>query len=110
MQFIEPQLATLVDEVPRGADWLFEVKFDGYRALMVAGRSGVRIFTRGGLDWTHRFQPLADAAAGYKFNGELIDGEVVVLDESGRSDFGALQLALKGWRAPVDLLRVRSAG
>ncbi|HEY1721580.1 MAG TPA: non-homologous end-joining DNA ligase [Magnetospirillaceae bacterium] len=93
-RFLEPQLTDLVDEVPGGSDWLFEVKFDGYRALLAAAGSDVRVYTRGGLDWTHRFRSLAEAAAGHDFNGALVDGEIVVVDDEGRSDFGALQEAL----------------
>lgn len=89
-------LATLVDRPPEGKDWLFEMKFDGYRALLAVQGDDVRISTRNGLDWTNRFRPLADAAASLGLHGALIDGEVVVLDDEGRSDFSALQAALDG--------------
>lgn len=92
--FVEPALATLVDDVPEGENWLFEIKFDGYRAELTAAGEDVRIFTRSGLDWTERFASLAEAARKLKLDGCLIDGEIVALDADGVSDFGALQNAL----------------
>ena len=94
--FVEPTLATLVDEVPQGHDWLFEVKFDGYRALAAADGGNARIYTRNGLDWTDRFAPIAQALRRLDLDGVLLDGEIVVVDAEGRSDFGALQGALDG--------------
>ncbi|MBA4208482.1 MAG: DNA ligase D [Parvibaculum sp.] len=95
-RFSPPALATLVDEVPEGDDWLFEMKFDGYRALAAAKGDDVRIYTRSGLDWTERYGPLADAFVSLDLDGALIDGEIVSVDKQGRSDFSALQQALKG--------------
>ena len=97
--FVEPMLATLAEDVPQGDDWLFEVKFDGYRAQLAAAGEEVRIFTRNGLDWTERFAALAEAAKKFKLDGCLIDGEIVALDENGVSDFGALQNALDAGRS-----------
>src|SRR5690606_35178980 len=57
-KFIEPQLATLVDTVPNGRDWLFEMKYDGYRVLAAISGEAVRLYTRSGLDWTDKFAPL----------------------------------------------------
>jgi len=100
--FVEPQLCTLVDEAPSGKDWLFEIKFDGYRGLVAADGEAVRISTRSGLDWTDRFAPLARAVGQLGLKGVLIDGEIVVLDENGVSDFGALQNAVEeGGTRPV---------
>lgn len=95
-RFTPPALATLVDDVPEGDDWLFEMKFDGYRALAAVKGDDVRIYTRSGLDWTHRYGPLADAFAKLDLDSALIDGEIVSVDKQGRSDFSALQQALKG--------------
>ena len=95
-RFVKPALATLVDDLPSGDDWLFEMKFDGYRALAAASGDDVRIYTRGGLDWTDRFGALPRALADLELNGVLLDGEIVVVDKKGRSDFSALQSALKG--------------
>lgn len=95
-RFVEPTLATLVDEVPQGDRWLFEVKFDGYRALAAVADEDVRIYTRNGLDWTRRYPAIANSLAALSLPGVLLDGEIVVIDDRGRSDFGALQNALKG--------------
>jgi len=87
-----PQLATLVDRMPAGeAEWIYEVKLDGYRLLARLDRGRVRLFTRNGIDWTARLQPLADALATLKLDNGWIDGELVMLDEKGRSDFQRLQ-------------------
>jgi len=93
-EFLEPQLATLVDQVPSDDDWLHEVKLDGYRALCRLDDGKVSFLTRHGLDWTKRFSSLAESAAKLPCRRALLDGEVVVLDDAGVSDFGALQDAL----------------
>ncbi len=95
--FVKPALATLVDEVPGGGDeWLFEIKFDGYRAIAAASGDEARIYTRNGLDWTAKYPAIAQAIANLGLDGALLDGEIVVVDGKGRSDFGALQAQLKG--------------
>jgi len=92
---VEPCLALLVSKPPRGPQWAYEVKWDGYRLAIHIEPNRVRIITRGGHDWTHRFPSIAKAAT--DLGGTMIlDGEAVVLDEQGRSDFGALQQALGG--------------
>ena len=94
--FVAPQLATLATEVPAGDAWLHEVKFDGYR-LIAAGAGGrIRLWTRSGLDWTAKFPSVAASLAKLDAASFLIDGEVVVFDRHGKSDFGCLQRALKG--------------
>ncbi|MDG2533438.1 DNA ligase D [Sphingomonas sp. HITSZ_GF] len=91
-KFRAPQLATLVDSVPAGNQWLHEVKYDGYRALLSVGAGGPKIYTRSGLDWTDRFPGIAEAAASLP-GPALIDGEIVALKQ-GRPDFSSLQDAL----------------
>lgn len=95
-EFVKPALATLVDDVPESDDWLFEIKFDGYRALAAVSGDEVRIDTRNRLDWTARYPRIADALRALDLDGALLDGEIVVVDKDGRTDFGALQRALKG--------------
>jgi bifunctional non-homologous end joining protein LigD len=91
---LTPQLATLVDAPPVHAeDWLFEVKFDGYRLLARIEGKDIRLFTRNGNDWTHKLKPLHDQLAKLKLPAGWYDGEIVVHDESGRPDFGLLQNA-----------------
>jgi len=91
---VEPELATLVDDVPTGDQWLFEIKFDGYRILTAADGDEVRCYTRNGLDWTARFGGLPDAIAKLRLDRVLLDGELVVIDRDGRSNFSLLQEAL----------------
>jgi len=93
---IEPCLALLKPRVPTGPDWLFEIKWDGYRLAVHIDPNDVRVITRGGHDWTNRFPSIADTARKLEVHTAILDGEAVVLDGSGRSDFGALQRSLGG--------------
>ena len=96
--FVPPQLATLHDTAPDGADWVHEAKFDGYRLQARLEGGKVKLLTRKGLDWTHKFKPVAHAVAQLNADSALIDGEVVVEAEDV-SDFSALQDALKHGRS-----------
>ena len=89
---LSPQLATLVEAPPAG-DWLYEIKFDGYRMLTRIEGDDVRLFTRNGHDWTERLPELVKAFKGMKLRDSWFDGEVVVLDEQGLPDFQGLQNA-----------------
>jgi bifunctional non-homologous end joining protein LigD len=94
---VEPCLALLAAKAPSGSDWAFEVKWDGYRlAVHLEPGKRVRILTRGGHDWTTRFPTIAHDVRELGIDSAIIDGEAVVLDEAGASDFGALQQALGG--------------
>jgi bifunctional non-homologous end joining protein LigD len=98
--FIEPSLATLVAAPPVGKRWIHEVKFDGYRlqARIEAGR--VKLLTRSGLDWTKKFgKPVVEALQGLPIGTALIDGELVVENGAGASDFSALQADLSEGRS-----------
>lgn len=90
---LAPQLATLVETVPTGDGWIHEIKFDGYRVLARIHRGQVTLTTRAGLDWTVRFQGVADACARLPVQTALLDGEVVALDEHGDVSFQTLQQA-----------------
>lgn len=94
--FRPPQLATLVDSVPEGRNWIHEIKFDGYRALVAASGGKVRIYTRSGLDWTAKFASIAQAVAAIDLPACLLDGEIVALDGKGNPSFSELQKRLKG--------------
>jgi bifunctional non-homologous end joining protein LigD len=95
--FEEPQLATLVDDVPTGNGWIHEYKYDGYRLLLSVGDGVATAWTRKGLDWSDRFKALVKAAARLPA-GCLIDGEAVALDDKGRPSFQLLQSTLKEQR------------
>ncbi|TGR00259.1 DNA ligase D [Mesorhizobium sp. M4B.F.Ca.ET.190.01.1.1] len=96
------QLATLVDVVPAGDRWLHEMKYDGYRILVAVGSGQARAYTRSGLDWSHRFPSILLETSKLKVGSALIDGEAVVVDANGRSNFQALQNALKGAPSTID--------
>ena len=91
--FLQPQLATLVDEPPKGEGWIYEVKFDGYRILARIDGDEVRLFTRNGNDWTARMKVLRDEIQALKLPSGWIDGEIAVLDDQGNPSFQALQNA-----------------
>ena len=91
---LAPQLATLVARVPlEPHDWIYEIKFDGYRLLTRIEGASVRCFTRNGKDWSAKLPALAKAAAQLGMASSWLDGEIVVLNDKGLPDFGALQNA-----------------
>ncbi len=92
-----PMLATLAEEIPRGAGWVFEVKWDGYRAIATVAGSEVTLTSRNGNDLTGRFSQVArEIAKAVKTPDCVLDGEVCALDESGRSSFSAMQQGKPG--------------
>lgn len=92
--FVPPQLCSSVDRPPSAAGWAHEIKFDGYRVQLRIDGGQVTLKTRKGLDWTDKFQGVADATRRLKLPDGIIDGEVVALDSHGSPDFAALQAAL----------------
>jgi len=114
MTFIPPQLLTGAKAAPEGDRWLHEVKYDGYRlgACIQAGR--VRLYTRGGHDWTGKLASIASAVIELGMRSGYLDGELVAIGADGLPDFTALHRAMRGGRhAPpllyhvFDLLRAR---
>ncbi|WP_208508892.1 DNA ligase D [Variovorax paradoxus] len=96
---LAPVLATLVDGPPPDpGDWVYEIKFDGYRLLARIEGKTVRLFTRNGHDWSDRMPHLVRAIQRMKLKPGWLDGEIVVLDEAGRTDFQALQSAFDSTR------------
>lgn len=93
---IEPCLALLKARPPKGDGWVYEIKWDGYRLSVHVEPTRIRILTRGGHDWTDRFPAIKQAALWLPVGTAILDGEAVVLDEQGRSDFGLLQQSLGG--------------
>ncbi|AKM32862.1 hypothetical protein AB870_14550 [Pandoraea faecigallinarum] len=90
---MRPMLATLVDQAPTSDGWHAELKLDGYRILIRIAGDDIRIFTRSGQDWTHRFRPAVDALRKRGLPNAWLDGEAVVANEHGLPDFQALQRA-----------------
>jgi bifunctional non-homologous end joining protein LigD len=92
-----PMLATLEQNVPKGSGWMFEVKWDGYRALAYVSQSEVKLVSRKGNDLTERFATVAkEVAKAVKTPACVLDGEVCALDEQGRSSFSAMQQGKPG--------------
>jgi ATP-dependent DNA ligase len=79
---------------PKGDAWLHEIKFDGYRTLLVVDQGEARAFTRNRLDWSDRYWPIAQAAGKLRCKSAVIDGEVVAVNADGRSDFDAMRTAV----------------
>jgi len=93
------ELATLVDGPPeRPEEWIYEIKFDGYRILARVDQKGkdIRLITRNGNDWTDKLRPLHDEIKRMKLPDGWYDGEIVVHDENGKPNFNLLQLAFDG--------------
>lgn len=96
---LKPQLATLVDGVPRQAeDWLYEMKFDGYRLLVRIDGDDVRLYTRNGHDWSAKLPHLVAAFRRLPAKSAWVDGEIVILGREGVPSFQALQNAFDGQR------------
>lgn len=94
-----PELATLVDTPPEDMDeWIYEIKFDGYRILTRIEGDKVKLFTRSGLDWSHKLPELAKAIREMRLKQGWLDGEIAVLDEKGIPEFQALQNAFDSLR------------
>ena len=95
-EFIAPQLCRLVDEPPSGANWVHEIKFDGYRTQLRVEKARAVLRTRKALDWSHRFAEITAEAR--RLPDCLIDGEICALDDSGLPSFADLQRALSDGR------------
>ena len=97
-QEAEAQLAKLVDAVPKG-DWLYELKYDGYRILAFIENSQARLVTRNNNDYTEHFASVAATLADFAGGRAMVlDGEMVIADAEGKTDFQALQNYMKGPR------------
>lgn len=93
---VDVQLCKLVKIPYESEEWLYEVKYDGYRILTYIEEGNVKLITRNGNDFTHRFKNIAFTLSQWSDNRAIIlDGEVVVVDEKGRTDFQALQNYMK---------------
>lgn len=96
---LSPQLATLVDSLPaHPADWIYEIKFDGYRILCRIGSEKIQLLTRNGNDWSHKLPDLVKALGEMGLKSGWLDGEIVVPGENGIPDFQALQNAFDSSR------------
>jgi bifunctional non-homologous end joining protein LigD len=94
MQWLGCQRPSAATRVPEGSGWLFERKYDGYRAQVVVRNSRLRIFTRTGLDWTREFASVVPALQTLLVTSAVLDGEICVLDGE-RTDFSLLSAGLR---------------
>ena len=102
LRFIEPQLASSVDEPPEGRHWIHEIKHDGYRCQVLVERGKARVFTRNGYDWSDRYPSIVRAAANLRCQLAIIDGEAIVQNRDGASNFEALRFAMR--RQPHNII------
>ena len=89
--FIEPCLPSLADKPPSGANWIHEIKHDGYRMMARRDPVGIRLLTRNGHDWANRYPLIVEAVNHLRVRSVLIDGEVVCCDERGLAIFATLR-------------------
>jgi len=87
---VQPMLATPVAKPFDHPDWIFEVKWDGYRAVAEVRDGSVSLYSRNGISFEKKFSPIADSLRKFGFDA-VLDGEIVVVDDQGRPDFQALQ-------------------
>ena len=109
--FVEPMKARLASAPPASGDWIYEIKFDGYRAMAFKNGDSVRLYSRTEKDFGEKFPEIVDAVASVKADEAIIDGEIVALDKTGVSSFQLLQTIEIGERPPIyyyafDLLRL----
>ena len=110
-EFVEPMKAKLADSIPTG-NWIYEIKFDGFRALALRGTSEARLMSRNEKDFGGKFAEVMDSLSSLDVLDAILDGEIVALDEKGRSSFQLLQAFELGQQRPpiffyaFDLLRL----
>jgi DNA ligase D-like protein (predicted ligase) len=114
-EWAAPQLTQLVDAAPEGDEWLHEIKFDGYRMHARLNRGAVKLLTRTGLDWTHKYPAIAKAVAELDARQAYLDGELCGVGPEGITSFSIVQLASDSGNAAAlvfflfDLLYLDSA-
>jgi bifunctional non-homologous end joining protein LigD len=94
---VKPMLATLVDKPFDDPDWIFEVKWDGYRAVAIMDGKNISLTSRNNKSFNEKFYPIYNALLKWDLHA-VLDGEVIVIDKKGVSNFGALQ----NWRSEAD--------
>lgn len=100
LKFIAPMKATLVAKPPAHDEWLYELKFDGYRALALKDGSEVNLLSSNAKNFSRRFPEIAEAVAELPASAAIFDGEIVALDDEGRSSFQLLQAIELGEERP----------
>ncbi|WP_245463161.1 MULTISPECIES: RNA ligase family protein [unclassified Mesorhizobium] len=103
LEFIPPQMPTLVEQPPEDDGWVHEAKLDGYRTQIIIDKCGVRLYSKNGRDWTTKYWPIA-LAVDMPCRAAILDGEVIVSGESGTPDPAALEAVV--WNEPSGLVFV----
>ena len=98
-------LATLIKEPFDHPDWIFEVKWDGYRAIAEIQDGSVSLYSRNRISFNQKFSPITDSLKKFRFEA-VLDGEIVVVDDQGHPDFQMLQDYQKSGRRSFALLRL----
>lgn len=91
----EVELATLSKTIPKGNNWLFEIKYDGYRIVSFVQNGKVKLVSRNNKDYTKKFANIVESLKKIEQDAFIVDGEIVVFDQNGKSDFGLLQQNIK---------------
>ncbi len=92
--FVVPMAPTLVETAPDGGQWQHEIKYDGYRTQVVIRDGKAVAYTRNGHDWSDKYAPVVSAASRLRCRSARLDGEMIVQDAHGRSDYHALRRAI----------------
>ncbi|RUT98097.1 DNA ligase [Mesorhizobium sp. USDA-HM6] len=103
LEFISPQMPTLVERIPEDEGWVHEAKLDGYRTQIIIDKGGVRLYSKNGRDWTTKYWSLA-LAVELQCRAAILDGEVIVSGVRGSPDSAALEAAI--WNEPSRLVFV----
>src|SRR5205085_11662660 len=103
-RYIPPMKARLSSTLPKGEDWRFEVKLDGIRAIAVKDGNLVRLFSRRPRDLTANFPEIVAAVRALPAKKLVVDGEIVALDDKGRSSFQLLQNSQRAGQKPPPIL------
>src|SRR5207244_1866484 len=88
------QLCTLATTIPAGDNWLFEMKFDGYRAQVAISGREAKVYTRNGHDWTEQFKVILPPLKALTTGSVVLDGEIVAIDKAGRTNFSVLKTGI----------------
>jgi len=92
---VNVELATLSNKIPSGKDWIYEIKYDGYRIVSFVENKKVKMLTRNGNDYTNKLNEIVESLKTLDYSSFVLDGEIVCFDKNGKSDFSLLQNSLK---------------
>ena len=93
LSFIPPMKPLLVDEPPGGEDWIHEIKYDGWRLQLIIA-DDIRAFTKNGIDYSRQLRPIIEATRSLGARDTILDGELIIQGDDGRSDFHGLRSAM----------------